>query len=64
MVSFRYVKSSILAPFSYWEIITNIIIGYYFFKDIPDKFTWIGIVIIIGSGIYILFQTRNLKYEK
>ncbi|MBG77039.1 MAG: Riboflavin transporter [Alphaproteobacteria bacterium MarineAlpha5_Bin12] len=64
ILSFRYVKASILAPFSYWEIITNIIIGYYFFKDIPDKFTWIGIVIIIGSGIYILFQTRNLKYEK
>tara|TARA_B100000029_G_scaffold401030_1_gene400111 strand:- start:276 stop:1142 length:867 start_codon:yes stop_codon:yes gene_type:complete len=64
ILSFRYVKASVLAPFSYWEIITNIVIGYYFFDDMPDKFTWLGIVIIIGSGIYVLFQSRNLKYEK
>ena len=56
ILSFRYAKASKLAPFSYWEIVTNIIIGYYFFGNIPDKWSWLGIVIIFGSGIYILFQ--------
>ncbi len=64
ILSFRYAQASKLAPFSYWEIITNVIIGYYFFGNIPDKWSWLGIVIIIGSGIYILFQSRKLKYEK
>ena len=64
ILSFRYAKASTLAPFSYWEIITNIIIGYYFFGNIPDKWSWLGIVIIIGSGIYILAQSTKLKYEK
>ena len=58
ILSFRYTEASVLAPFSYWEIITNIIIGYYFFNDIPDKWTWLGIIIIIGSGIYILLKKR------
>jgi len=59
ILSFRYTEASILAPFSYWEIITNILIGFYFFGNIPDLFTWIGIVIIIGSGIYILIKKKS-----
>tara|TARA_Y100000590_G_scaffold399347_1_gene482507 strand:- start:1935 stop:2783 length:849 start_codon:yes stop_codon:yes gene_type:complete len=58
ILSFRYAEASILAPFSYWEILTNILIGFYFFKDIPDKWTWVGIIIIISSGIYVLLQKR------
>ena len=64
ILSFRFAKASVLAPFSYWEILTNIIIGYYFFGNIPDNWSWLGIVIIIGSGIYILVQSRTPRYEK
>ena len=32
-IVFKYADASKLAPFSYFEIITNIIIGYYFFND-------------------------------
>ena len=51
--SLRYADASILAPFGYFEIITNIILGYYFFKDFPDFYTFTGLLIIIFSGIYI-----------
>ena len=51
--SLRYADASKLAPFGYFEIITNIILGYYFFKDFPDLWTFIGLFIIIMSGIYI-----------
>ena len=64
ILSFRYSEASMLAPFSYWEILTNILIGFYFFDNIPDRWTWFGIVIIIGSGIYILVQSRTFRYEK
>ena len=59
ILSFRYVSASVLAPFSYWEIVTNIIIGYYFFGDLLDFFSWIGLVIIILSGIYIFKKNNN-----
>ena len=64
ILSFRYSEASVLAPFSYWEILTNILIGYYFFDNIPDSWTWVGIFIIIGSGIYILLHKKTLKHVK
>ena len=53
ILSLKYADASKLAPFSYFEIVTNIIIGYYFFSDFPDKWTFLGLFIIILSGIYI-----------
>jgi len=53
ILSLRYADASKLAPFAYFEIITNIIIGYYFFNHFPDNWTFIGLFIIISSGIYI-----------
>ncbi|MEK9874332.1 MAG: DMT family transporter [Pelagibacteraceae bacterium] len=53
ILSLKYADASKLAPFSYFEIITNIIIGYYFFNDFPDNWTFLVLFIIILSGIYI-----------
>ena len=60
ILSLRYADASKLAPFGYFEIITNIILGYYFFSDFPDKWTFFGLSIIISSGIYI-FRREILK---
>tara|TARA_B100000029_G_C17600094_1_gene965465 strand:+ start:3396 stop:4238 length:843 start_codon:yes stop_codon:yes gene_type:complete len=51
--SLKYADASKLAPFGYFEIITNIFLGYYFFSDFPDIWTFFGLFIIILSGIYI-----------
>jgi Predicted permeases len=53
ILSLKYADASKLAPLSYFEIITNIIIGYYFFNDFPDNWTFLGLFIIVLSGIYI-----------
>ena len=60
--SLRYADASKLAPFGYFEIITNIILGYYFFKDFPDIWTFTGLFIIISSGTYVF--KRELKNTK
>ena len=52
--SLKYADASKLASFGYFEIFTNIILGYYIFKDFPDLWTFIGLFIIVSSGIYIL----------
>ena len=59
ILSLKYADASKLAPFSYFEIVTNVIIGYYFFSDFPDIWTWIGLLIIINSGIYISIRERS-----
>ena len=64
ILSLKYADASKLAPFSYFEIVTNIIIGYYFFSDFPDKWTFIGLFIIILSGIYISRRENIVKKLK
>ena len=64
ILSLKYADASKLAPFSYFEIVTNIIIGYYFFSDFPDKWTFLGLFIIILSGIYISRRENILKRHK
>ncbi len=58
ILSLRYAEASKLAPFGYFEIVTNVILGYYFFGDFPHYWTWIGLAIIICSGVYISFRER------
>ena len=57
--SLRYADASKLAPFGYFEIVTTIILGYYFFQDFPDIWTFTGLFIIISSGVYVL--KREIK---
>ena len=59
ILSLRYGDASKLAHFGYFEIVTNVILGYYFFSDFPHIWTWLGLVIIICSGIYISFRERS-----
>jgi len=61
ILSLKYADASKLAPFSYFEIVTNIIIVYYFFNDFPDNWTFFGLFIIISSGIYIFRRETFIK---
>ena len=57
--SLKYADASRLAPFGYFEIVTNIILGYVVFNHFPDLWTFIGLFIIVTSGFYIL--RRSVK---
>ena len=60
ILSLTYAEASKLAPLGYSEIIMNVIIGYYFFGDFPDQWIWLGLIIIVASGIYIsLRETKK-----
>jgi len=61
ILSLKYADASKLAPFGYFEIVTNVTLGYYFFMDFPDGFTFLGLFIIICSGLYIFIRERSLK---
>ena len=64
ILSLKFADASKLAPFSYFEIVTNIIIAYYFFGDFPDSWTFLGLFIIICSGIYISRRENIVKNIK
>ena len=64
ILSLKYADASKLAPFSYFEIVPNIIIAYYFFGDFPDSWTFLGLFIIVFSGIYISRRENIVKKIK
>jgi drug/metabolite transporter (DMT)-like permease len=53
ILSCHYASASQVAPFNYAEIIGATWLSYLFFDYLADTRTWIGIVIICASGIYI-----------
>jgi len=59
ILSLKFADASKLAPFGYFEIVTNVILGYYFFGDFPHYWTWSGLAIIVCSGIYISLRERS-----
>ena len=63
ILSLKYADASKLAPFGYFEIITNLILGYYVFSDFPDKYTFIGLFIIVSSGLYVFKREYYHKYK-
>jgi len=54
--AYRSADATALAPFQYLEIVTATAMGFLVFGDLPDTLTWIGISIILGSGIYIFHR--------
>ena len=60
ILSLRYADASKLAPLGYTEIITNILISYYFFHELPDNWTYLGLFIIVLSGLYISRREYSL----
>ncbi len=64
ILSLKYADASKLAPLGYTEIIPNVIIGYYFFNELPDNWTYLGLLIIVLSGLYISWRQYLLDKIK
>jgi drug/metabolite transporter (DMT)-like permease len=45
--------ATFLAPFTYAEIVVAVIFGLLFFGDWPDLVAWLGILVIILSGVFV-----------
>ena len=63
VIAFSMAPASILAPFQYVEIVSATILGFLIFGDFPDATKWLGISIIIGSGLYIFLREQQLEKE-
>jgi S-adenosylmethionine uptake transporter len=37
----------------------SIVYGWVIWAELPDPVSWIGIAIVIGSGLYVLYQERS-----
>jgi drug/metabolite transporter (DMT)-like permease len=52
----RFAPAYVLSPFMYTQLGWMTLSGYLVFGDVPDSFTIAGGVIIVLSGLYLIFQ--------
>jgi drug/metabolite transporter (DMT)-like permease len=57
--AYRAAPASTLAPLQYFEIVSATIFAWLVFGDFPDALKWLGILIIIASGLYIIWRERR-----
>lgn len=58
VLAFRHADASVLAPFSYVQLVWVTVLGFLVFGEIPDGWTLAGAVLIIGSGVYTAHRER------
>lgn len=57
--AYRSAPASTLAPLQYFEIVSATIFGWLVFDNFPDLIKWVGILIIIASGLYIIWREQR-----
>lgn len=59
--AFERAEASLLAPFNYAEVITATILGILVFGDMPDRWVYVGLAIIILSAIAVVPREPRRK---
>lgn len=60
VIAHRAAPAPVLAPFIYSNMATVVLLGYLVFGDLPTWWTVAGGLIVVGSGLYILYRERRL----
>lgn len=64
VLAYRHAPASVLAPFSYTQIVTSTLIGFLFFSAAPDVWTMVGAAVIAASGLYSAHRERVRSRER
>lgn len=61
--AFRAAPLPVVAPFDYTAMIYVTVIGWLVWGELPKSQIWVGAVIVMASGLYILFRETKLKHS-
>ena len=63
ILAYERADASQLAPLGYSDIVSATLLGYFVFGDLPDAVTWLGIAIVVASGIYISLRESRVRRD-
>ena len=58
--AFRLAPAAVVSPFSYTGLIWATLFGFAVFLELPDLWTMLGALLIVGSGLYVFHRERTL----
>lgn len=59
--AYELAQASVLSPLGYAEMLSALAVGWIAFGDFPDGPTWLGIAVIVASGIYLALGAPRLR---
>lgn len=59
--AFHSAEASMLAPFTYSQVVGSILWGLLVFTDIPSPWTLAGAGVVVGSGLYVWYRESRIK---
>lgn len=62
--AYRYAEASTVAPFEYSSLLLGLIVGYFIFNEAPTLHMVIGGLIVVASGLFILWRERRLGLDR
>ena len=60
IVGHRLAPASVLAPFIYTQMVWTTALGFLVFGDVPHRWTIVGGLIVVSSGLYLLNRERKV----
>jgi drug/metabolite transporter (DMT)-like permease len=61
VLAFQQAPASVLAPFSYSQLVWSGLLGYGIFGNVPDRWTLAGATVVIASGLYTAHRERTVR---
>jgi len=56
--AYRIADPAVISPYEYSGLASVLILGFLVFGDVPSLSEMIGMVLIVGAGIYIFYRER------
>jgi drug/metabolite transporter (DMT)-like permease len=63
-VAFKHADLAVIAPFEYTAMIWATLFGYVFWSEVPGLNIWLGVAVVMASGLFILFREANLQLPR
>lgn len=64
VITMRTGDTSLVAPFRYTSLLWAIIVGWWWFQELPDKHTILGSLIVACMGLLTIYRERRLAATK
>jgi drug/metabolite transporter (DMT)-like permease len=61
ILAFRDVETSLVSPYRYTVIVWAVLSGYLVFGNVPTLLSWMGISLIVASGLYTLYREHAVS---
>lgn len=57
--AFQHAPAGLLSPLIYSVLLWAVLYGYFFWGEVPDRYTLLGAAILILSGLYVIYKSHR-----